>query len=151
MASHPTLRLEMRQISVVAFLLTVFFVSLASPQSKTPSKKKTTAKKSRASSRTVKRAPAAYRQPAPTPERYKEIQQALADKGYLKSEPNGVWDAQSTAALAQFQSDRKLDAGGKLTAASLIALGLGPSTAPIPPDPKAKTAVEATPPPTPAN
>ena len=71
----------------------------------------------------------------PTPERYKEIQQALVDKGYLKSEPTGVWDADSTAALTQFQNDRKLPATGKLTSASLIALGLGAGTAPIPPDP----------------
>lgn len=141
----------MKHISAAIFLLTVLFASLASPQSKSAAKKKITAKKSRTSSRTVKRAPAAYRQNTPTPERYKEIQQALADKGYLKSEPNGVWDAQSSAALEQFQSDRKLDASGKLTAASLIALGLGPSTAPIPPDPAAKTPVEAAPPPTPAN
>ena len=93
----------------------------------------------------------AYRQTTPTPERYKEIQQALADKGYLKSEPNGVWDSQSTAALAQFQSDRKLDPSGKLTAASLIALGLGPGTAPIPPAPAAKTSIDATPPAATAN
>ena len=69
------------------------------------------------------------RQLAPTPERYKEIQQALVDKGYLKSEPNGVWDAESTAAMTQFQTDQKLSPTGKLSAASLIALGLGPKTA----------------------
>jgi hypothetical protein len=62
----------------------------------------------------------------PTPERYREIQQALVDKGYLKSEPNGVWDAQSTDALRQFQTDQKLTPTGKITAASLIGLGLGP-------------------------
>ncbi len=66
------------------------------------------------------------RQGAPTPERYKEIQQALADKGYLKSEPNGVWDAQSMDAMRQYQTDRNLDPTGKLTAAALIDLGLGP-------------------------
>jgi len=65
---------------------------------------------------------------APTPERYREIQQALADKGYLKSEPNGVWDDQSAEALRQFQTDRKLSPTGKLSSASLIALGLGPKT-----------------------
>jgi peptidoglycan hydrolase-like protein with peptidoglycan-binding domain len=65
---------------------------------------------------------------APTPDRYREIQQALIDKGYLKSEPNGVWDAQSQDALRQFQTDRKLSPTGKLSAASLIALGLGPKT-----------------------
>lgn len=62
----------------------------------------------------------------PTPDRYREIQQALADKGYLKSEPNGVWDAQSTEALSRFQADRNLTPTGKITSASLIDLGLGP-------------------------
>jgi hypothetical protein len=62
----------------------------------------------------------------PSPERYKEIQQALASKGYLKSEPNGVWDSQSTDALRQFQADKKLDPTGKINAPSLIGLGLGP-------------------------
>jgi hypothetical protein len=69
------------------------------------------------------------RQLSPTPERYKEIQQALVDKGYLKSEPNGVWNAESAAALTQFQTDQKLSPTGKLSSASLIALGLGPKTA----------------------
>ncbi|HZL56937.1 MAG TPA: peptidoglycan-binding domain-containing protein [Bryobacteraceae bacterium] len=66
------------------------------------------------------------RQALPSADRYKEIQQALASKGYLKSEPTGVWDAHSVDAMRQFQSDRKLDPSGKLTAASLIDLGLGP-------------------------
>jgi hypothetical protein len=80
------------------------------------------------------------RQQTPTPERYKEIQQALVDKGYLKSEPSGVWDADSTEALRQFQTDQKLTATGKITAPSLIGLGLGPRTAGPPAD-------SATPPP----
>ena len=63
---------------------------------------------------------------APTPERYKEIQQALVERGYLKTPPNGVWDSASQDAMRSFQSDQKLDPTGKLTAASLIALGLGP-------------------------
>lgn len=70
------------------------------------------------------------RQVAPTPERYREIQQALADKGYLKSEPNGVWDEQSIDAMRQFQTDRKLPPTGKISSASLIGLGLGPKNNP---------------------
>ncbi len=149
----------MRQTFVVVFLLTVFFGSLALPQStatkKAPAQKttaaKSSAKKRRTSSKLVKRAPVVARQLTPTPERYKEIQQALADKGYLKSGPNGIWDAQSSAALAQFQSDRKLTPTGKLTSASLIALGLGPSTAPTPPAPVANASGEVTPPAAPPN
>ena len=96
--------------------------------SKTPSKATGTAasKKGKSGKRTVV---AAYRQTAPTPDRYREIQQALVDKGYLKAEPNGVWDAQSSDALKQFQTDQKLSPTGKLSSASLIGLGLGPKTA----------------------
>ena len=65
---------------------------------------------------------------APAPDRYKEIQQALVDKGYLKSEPNGVWDSASSDALRQFQTERNLSPTGKISSASLIGLGLGPRT-----------------------
>jgi hypothetical protein len=66
------------------------------------------------------------RQATPTPDRYKEIQEALTAKGYLKSEPNGVWDAQSVEALRQYQADNNMQVTGKLTAPALIGLGLGP-------------------------
>ncbi len=62
----------------------------------------------------------------PEPERVKEIQKALADKGYFKGEPTGEWNADSAAALKQFQTDRNLTADGKISALSLIGLGLGP-------------------------
>jgi hypothetical protein len=78
-------------------------------------------------------APAAPpRQLTPTPDRYREIQQALIDKGYLKSEANGTWDAQSSEALLRFQNDQKLAPTGKINAPSLIGLGLGPKTAGTP-------------------
>jgi hypothetical protein len=97
---------------------------------KTASSKKTVktvaSKKGKSAKKPV--AVATYRQIAPTPDRYREIQQALIDKGYLKSEPNGVWDAPSQDALRQFQTDQKLSPTGKLSAPSLIALGLGPKT-----------------------
>lgn len=65
-------------------------------------------------------------QQAPTPERYKEIQQALVSKGYLHGEPTGQWDADSADALKRFQTDQNLTPDGKLSSLSLIALGLGP-------------------------
>ena len=65
-------------------------------------------------------------QSAPTPERTKEIQSALAHKGYLNSDPSGVWDADSIAAMKRFQKDQNLEADGKFSSLSLIALGLGP-------------------------
>jgi len=66
------------------------------------------------------------KQQAPTPERYKEIQQALADKGYYKGEVNGAWGPDSVEALRSYQREQKLDGDGKLTSLSLIGLGLGP-------------------------
>jgi hypothetical protein len=72
------------------------------------------------------------RQMNPTPDRYKEIQQALVEKGYLKSQPSGVWDADSINAMTRFQNDQKLPANGKITAASLIGLGLGAKSAGAP-------------------
>lgn len=67
------------------------------------------------------------RQLQPTQDRYKEIQTALAAKGYLQTEQaTGAWDQNSTDALKQFQAAQNLDASGKLNALSLIALGLGP-------------------------
>ena len=65
------------------------------------------------------------RQLAPTPDRYKDIQAALATRGYLKQAPNGVWDAPSADALRRFQQDQNLEPSGKLNSLSLIALGLG--------------------------
>jgi peptidoglycan hydrolase-like protein with peptidoglycan-binding domain len=63
----------------------------------------------------------------PTPDRYKEIQQALANKGYLDaSAPSGVWDSSSVSALRKFQEDQSLEPSGKLDSLSIIALGLGP-------------------------
>ena len=72
--------------------------------------------------RTVRRS---YQQ-SPTPERYKEIQQALASKGYFHGEPNGEWGADSQDAMRRFQAEQNLTADGKLSSMSLIALGLGP-------------------------
>ncbi len=82
------------------------------------------------SRRTGKAAPppvASHRsQSAPTPDRYREIQQALAERGYLKSEPDGVWSTESAEALKLFQADHDLSPTGKLSSLSLIQLGLGP-------------------------
>jgi hypothetical protein len=75
---------------------------------------------------TASRPPAHTRQVQPTPERYKEIQQALAGKGYLKTEPSGTWNQESVEALRRFQEDQNITASGKIDSLSLIALGLGP-------------------------
>jgi peptidoglycan hydrolase-like protein with peptidoglycan-binding domain len=77
---------------------------------------------------------------APTPDRYKEIQNALATKGYLKpEEATGTWSQSSTDAMKRFQADQNIEASGKVTAMALIALGLGAkheAAAVKPPDPR---------------
>lgn len=118
----------------------------SSPAKKSPSrsgtattKKSAPSKKSTASShkaasksakkKSAKRSPRVVKprgQQEPTPERYKEIQQALIDRGYLAPPPTGVWGPESVAALRRFQQEQNLQATGKLDSLSLIALGLGP-------------------------
>jgi hypothetical protein len=69
-------------------------------------------------------------QRAPTPERYKEIQQALMQRGYLTGVATGVWDARSVDAMKRFQKDQNLTQTGKPSGLALIALGLGPKREP---------------------
>jgi len=64
---------------------------------------------------------------APTKERYKQIQEALASKGFLPpAEATGQWTPTSIDALKRFQANQNLEATGKINSLSLIALGLGP-------------------------
>jgi hypothetical protein len=68
-------------------------------------------------------------QQSPTLDRYREIQHALAGKGFYKGDENGVWGAESVDALKSFQREQNLNPTGKLDSVSLIALGLGPKRA----------------------
>jgi len=158
-------------LRIVALLMIGCVMSLAAPDNATPPQKKTlhTKKKSTAKARSAaaktpakssartsgKHAKTAAkqgktkstatwrsRQLAPTADRYKEIQSALASKGYLNQPANGVWDSQSTEALRRFQHDQNLEPTGKLNSLSLIALGLGAKrTAMVTPPPAAPPAV----------
>jgi hypothetical protein len=79
------------------------------------------------------------RQLAPTPQRYKEIQDALAAKGYLNPEDaSGTWNQASMDALKKFQAGQNLDSTGKINSLSLIALGLGPKRETAAPKPAAE-------------
>lgn len=80
----------------------------------------------------------------PAPERYREIQQALADKGYYKSEVTGQWGAESVEAMRRFQQDQNLEPDGKLDSLTLIALGLGPKRTASAQVPKPSTPVQPT-------
>jgi hypothetical protein len=95
-----------------------------------PAKTTTTAKGAKTSARrkgkVSSRRPSRSYQQAPSPERYKEIQQALASKGYLQGEPTGEWGPDSVDALKHFQTDQNLMPDGRIGSLSLIALGLGP-------------------------
>jgi len=62
----------------------------------------------------------------PTPERYKEIEQALYSRGYLLETPSGKWGPSAAEALRNFQTDNELPATGRLDSHSLTQLGLGP-------------------------
>jgi hypothetical protein len=99
---------------------------------KSASSTKSTASKSTASSRRGGKAPVSRvtwrnRQLAPTPDRYKEIQSALAAKGYLRPEDaSGSWNQASADGLKRFQSEQNIESTGKINSLSLIALGLGP-------------------------
>ena len=64
-------------------------------------------------------------QKAPTPDRIKEIQSALARGGYYQGEPNGKWDLNTASAMQKFQSGNGLEPSGKINALSLQKLGLG--------------------------
>jgi peptidoglycan hydrolase-like protein with peptidoglycan-binding domain len=98
----------------------------AAVSKKTPARKGTARRRRGTSARSRTRQTWRTSQMVPTPERYKEVQAALAAKGYSTQTPNGVWSTEWAGALKRFQQDRKLEPTGKLNALSLITLGLGP-------------------------
>jgi hypothetical protein len=67
------------------------------------------------------------RQTTPSPQRYKQIQDALVAKGFLSPEDaSGAWGQSSADALKKFQAAQNIESTGKIDSLSLIALGLGP-------------------------
>jgi hypothetical protein len=80
------------------------------------------------------------RQMSPSPDRYREIQGALAAKGFLQpGDATGSWNQVSSDALKKFQAEQNLESSGKINSLSLIALGLGPRRDPAPPAPPRST------------
>lgn len=71
----------------------------------------------------------------PTAARYKQIQQALKDKGYYLGKIDGKWGPESVSALQRFQTEQGIDNEGKITALALIGLGLGPKYKHVIPQP----------------
>jgi peptidoglycan hydrolase-like protein with peptidoglycan-binding domain len=116
------------------------------PAQVTKSSAKSASSKRRASKSTKKAAPPARPRTAqqqPTPERYKEIQQALAAKGYFKGPVDGNWGPESVDALTKFQREQSLVEDGKISSLALIALGLGPKRVAVPETPRPPTEPEA--------
>ena len=106
-------------------------LGVQAPQSTAPKKsappKAAVAKKkpsARSKSKSKSKKPPVRAQTKPTPERYKQIEQALHIRGYLKEEPSGNWTPGAVEALRTFQADSKLPPTGRLDSHSLIALGL---------------------------
>jgi peptidoglycan hydrolase-like protein with peptidoglycan-binding domain len=96
---------------------------------KSAAAKSTSKSTSKSSAKSTKKTATVARrsyQQQPTPQRYQEIQQALADKGYFSGTPDGAWGPSSVEALKRFQRDQGLTEDGKIGSLSLIALGLGP-------------------------
>ena len=128
----------MLRIFGIAMIVGLVSLTWAATPQKAPAKKstakKTTAKKTTTASarKTSKKAPVRKttwrnRQMAPTPQRYREIQEALAAKGYLRAEDaTGTWGQTSIDAMKRFQTDQNITSTGKINSLSLIALGLGP-------------------------
>jgi peptidoglycan hydrolase-like protein with peptidoglycan-binding domain len=90
-----------------------------------------TAKKPAKSKRPVARR--SRGQSAPTAERIREVQSALAGAGFYPGEPTGKWDASSADALKRFQQANALTPTGKLDARTLQKLGLGSPVAGVSP------------------
>lgn len=118
----------------VGFLLGAAAQKSAKPassakSSKTASKGSKSKSKSKSSARGKKRPST---QQTPDPARIREIQEALAARGY-NVDVTGAWGAQSAEALKRFQEDNNinnLSGRGKLDSLTLIALGLGPNRQP---------------------
>lgn len=108
----------MRWIGILTLVGTL--LGAPAPPAKSSSRKRVVAR------RKTRAKPRPSYQQHPDPARYKEIQQALADKGYFKGEVNGEWRDDSIDAMKRFQADNKLPDDGKISAPTLTGLGLGP-------------------------
>ena len=134
----------MSKILSAAAAVSMLWLSVSTAQ-QTPQKKTTAvakkgtvapAKKGASGKKATSKRPATTwrnRQMAPSPDRYREIQSALAARGYLNNEDaTGVWNQASIDALKKFQAEQNLESNGKINSLSLIALGLGPKRDPAP-------------------
>ena len=108
---------------------------VATQSNHTAVKARTASRVSSAKTIATRKSRVAYRKPvrrqtvspsSPGSSRIREVQEALAERGYLQSEATGSWNVASADALKRFESDQKVRVDGKIDAKTLIALGLGP-------------------------
>ena len=88
-------------------------------------------------------APLAYVQPLPTPS-VLSVQERLRQAGAYTGRVDGIWGADSQAALERFQQSHQLQVTGQLNQATAATLGLDPNALVVSP-------VAASAPPTPDN
>lgn len=69
------------------------------------------------------------RQAVPSSDRIREIQSALAARGFYNGAPTGIMDADTVSALQRFEASQNLKSDGRIDSLVLIALGLGPKSA----------------------
>ena len=110
----------------------VFSQAKAPQKSPSPSAKSSSTSTAKKPSKR-KRVRRARGQQAPSTERVKEIQQALAREGRYAGEPTGKWDAATIEAMKSFQAANGFPVTGKLDARSLQKLGLGSEVAGVAP------------------
>src|SRR4051794_37629681 len=91
--------------AMILALLGLTWAAQPATSSKKAAAKKTSSARQGAGKAPTRKGAWRTRQMAPTPQRYQQIQQALASKGYLRPEDaKGVWNQASVDALKQFQS-----------------------------------------------
>jgi peptidoglycan hydrolase-like protein with peptidoglycan-binding domain len=128
-ADHASVgaHLQMRPAAPLGFpLLQSKSQPSKSTQGSSSAKSKSTSK-APAKKRAVSRRPRG--QQAPSADRIKEIQMALAREGHYQGEPTGKWDPATVQAMKSYQTASGLTASGKLDAKTLQKLGLGSDTA----------------------
>jgi hypothetical protein len=119
-------------LAVVSLMTAASRVLSAPKQSDTQTsapKKRTTSASAKKKAPSKKRKPVVRTQLAPTPDRIKEIQSALAKQGTYTGEPTGRWDAATEDAMKKYQTNNGFSPTGKIDAVSLNKLGLGSETA----------------------
>jgi peptidoglycan hydrolase-like protein with peptidoglycan-binding domain len=121
----------MKKRTWLSYFGAVLLVSAASAVSgaQTRASAQSTVKKKTSTSSKSKRTTKSTAQKAPTPDRIREIQSALQQKGVYQGDPTGKWDDATVEAMKTYQDKSGLTPTGKIDALTLEKLGLGSETA----------------------